>query len=69
MTFKETVEKIDNEIYKLNEKGKRIWFDIDVKLDNFSGQLRKYYMGKGYSIEIKPCKGCKQKKADITITW
>lgn len=69
MTFEQTIKKIDKEIYRLNERGKRIWFDIDVKLNGFSDRLRNYYLSKGYLIEIKPCKGCKHTKADIIITW
>ena len=69
MTFEDTVEKIDKEIYRLKDKGKRLWFNMNIEIDGFLNQLENYYKNNGYMIEVRECQGCKNKQADIIIYW
>ncbi len=69
MTFEGITRKIDKEISRRRGEGKRIWFDIDMEINGFSNQLKKYYKDLGYSIEIRQCRGCLYRKADIIISW
>jgi hypothetical protein len=69
MMFNDLIQKIDSEIAKGKERGRRLWFDHDQDLTGISEKIRLYYTERGYMIEIIPCKACLGQKADIIISW
>ena len=65
----ELISRIDAEIAKSKQRGKRVWFDLDINVSGISGKLNYYYKERGYMIEIRPCKACLGELADIIISW
>jgi hypothetical protein len=67
--FDELISRIDQEIARAKERNRRIWFDHDQDISGIAEELRIYYIEHGYMIEIIPCRGCLEQRADIIISW
>ena len=69
MILSELTQRFDKEISEKKSHGKNLFYDHDIDVGGIVNDLKRYYIERGYEIELLPCRSCFGARADIIISW